>query len=66
MTTDFTLAAHGSICLLRPVTLEATAWVTENIPDDAQWFGGAVVVEPRFVGPLIDGIVNDGLTAEEA
>ena len=59
---DFVLTDHGSIAVLRPVTDEAREWVDENLPDDAQWFGRGVVIEPRYVGDIVEGILNDGLT----
>jgi hypothetical protein len=44
---DFFVETHGSIFLLRPVTPAAFAWVSEHIPEDAQFFGEAVCVEHR-------------------
>jgi hypothetical protein len=40
------------------------AWIAANIPDDAQSFGGAVVVEHRFIGDIAQGAANDGLEVE--
>ena len=38
--------------LFYPLTPRAEAWVAENIQSDAQWFGNALVVEPRYAwGP---------------
>jgi hypothetical protein len=58
---DVDLALHGSIDLLTPLTPEAQAWVKENIPDDAQWFGGALAVEPRYAPDIVQGMIDDGL-----
>lgn len=58
---DFQFANHGSVCLLRPVSDAAKMWAAENINDAAMEFGGAIVIEPRYVGPIIDGIASDGL-----
>lgn len=60
--TDFTLVNHGSISVLTPNTSAAREWVEDHIPDDAQWWCGGVVVEPRYVGSILDGIDVDGLT----
>jgi len=38
-----------------------SAWVAEHLPTDATWFGGAVVVEHRYIGPIIGGAIGDGL-----
>jgi hypothetical protein len=58
---DFLFTNHGSVCLLQPLSEAAGEWVDEHLPEDKQMFGSAVVVEPRYVGPIIDGIINDGL-----
>ena len=58
---DFSVENHGSIFLLRPITPSAFEWVREHIPDDAQYFGNAVVVEHRYIEDIVDGIQNDGL-----
>ena len=31
------------------------------LPDDAQWWGRAVVIEPRYVGDIAQGMANSGL-----
>ena len=59
---DFTITDSGSIMLLKPETDAARAWTDEHIGDEAQWFCRAVVVEPRYMQPIIDGIEGDGLT----
>ncbi len=62
MKRDVELSLHGSIDLLTPLTPEAQAWMKDNIPDDAQWFGGALAVEPRFAPDIVQGMIDDGLT----
>ena len=64
MNKDFSLTNHGSIVSLRPLTPAASNWVEYNLPEDRQEFGGAVIIEPRYISPIIDGIVDDGLTVE--
>lgn len=62
-TNDFEIADHGSIMTFKPLTDDAREWVETNlVGDDVQWFGGAVVVEPRYAGDIINGIAADGLT----
>jgi hypothetical protein len=62
---DFFDENHGSIFLLRPVTPSASDWISEHIPDDAQFFGNAVVVEHRYIWPILEGIQNDGLAVSQ-
>jgi hypothetical protein len=59
---DFHCEDNGSIILLRPPTDAASEWVDQHIPDDAQWFGGAVAVEPRYISDIVAGFTGDGLT----
>ena len=62
ITTDFNVVDEFTIFLLEPITPEAGHWVSEHIPDDAQHFGSAVVVEHRYIQDILDGITGDGLT----
>lgn len=63
---DFAVENHGTIFLLRPQTGAARAWTDEHLPDNDErtYFGNAIVVEHRYIGDIVDGIVNDGLTVE--
>jgi len=58
---DFTVENHGSIFLLRPHSDAAREWAKEHLPEDVQTFGHAYVVEHRYIGDIVAGIVNDGL-----
>jgi len=58
---DFEIQNEGTIYLLHPNTQAAQEWVEENLPADVQRFGGAVVVEHRYICDIIDGIRRDGL-----
>jgi hypothetical protein len=58
---DVVVTNHGSIATLALKTQAARDWVSENIPDDAPWFGGQLAVEPRFVDNVVDGMMGDGL-----
>lgn len=52
---------HGSIWLVRPLTLAASCWLTNHTEEDAQRFGGATVVEPCYVAALAAGMMDAGL-----
>lgn len=58
---DFYVENHGSLFLLRPISPAANTWVDEHIPADANYFGGAVVVEHRYIQDIVQGIKDDGL-----
>lgn len=59
---DFLFVDHGSIVIMHPRSDAARDWTEQHIPEDAQrWGRGGVVIEPRYVGDIIDGITNDGL-----
>jgi hypothetical protein len=58
---DLLVHGGGTVYLLRPVSPAGAAWVEQHIPDDATWFGGAVAVEHRFIGPIVEGATGDGL-----
>ena len=64
----FRIEDHGSLVLVRPLTLDVQAWLEENVADEgedmAQWFGGALVVEPRYVLPLVEGLIEEGFAAQ--
>jgi hypothetical protein len=64
MRVDFELSGGGTVYLLRPVSRAAHNWVENHLPDDATWFGGAVVVEHRYIGPIIGGAIGDGLLVQ--
>jgi hypothetical protein len=43
------------------VSQAARDWIAENVSDDAQWFGGALMVEHRYASDLAEGMAGDGL-----
>ena len=63
MTTHFDVELNdqGSIWLVTPMTPEAQDWISENVQVDAQFWGASLAVEHRFIGNLVDAIINDGL-----
>lgn len=62
---DFALQDEGSIVVLHPENDAARSWIDENLyadGDGPQWWGGGVVIEPRYVIPVVEGLVKDGFT----
>jgi hypothetical protein len=57
----FNIEDHGSIILVRPLTADVEAWLAEVT--DGMWFGGALVVEPRYVEALVAGLIEEGFVA---
>jgi hypothetical protein len=61
---QFELPNHGSLFLLRPLDSIAKAWMNEHLPVDSpetQFWGEAIVIEPKYLEPIIEGILADGL-----
>ena len=59
--TDFLIENHGSIFLLRPLTLAADSWIDQNLSEDRQTLGNAVAVEHRYIADIVRGAQADGL-----
>jgi hypothetical protein len=59
---DFVCENHGSLFLLIPRSAPAKIWIEENLPEDRLTFCDAVVIEPRYVWVILDGLQEDGLT----
>jgi hypothetical protein len=59
---DIRVENHFSLFLLWPLSERAEIWIQENVSEDRQRFGDALVVEPRHVSALTNGMVADGLT----
>jgi hypothetical protein len=65
--TDFTVTADGgpmtTVYLLTPLTEPAREWVSENlVVQPWQRLGPGIAIEHRFIGGVVEGIINDGLT----
>jgi hypothetical protein len=57
---DFHVVEHGTIYLLYPNTLRAKQWAKDNLKDHME-YGGASVVELRYIAGIIDDIQSDQL-----
>ncbi len=52
---------HDTVFLLHACSRKGERWIGQYIPDDATRWAGRIVVEHRFVGPIVGGVVRDGL-----
>ena len=62
---NFRVERHGSVCLVVPLDEPARDWLTENIGADNgyQPYFPTVVIEPRYLYDVLNGIRRDGLVA---
>ena len=60
MEADYEIQNHGSIFLFDPQNTAAEKHLHENVSDEALWFGGALVVEPRYAADLAAALKADG------
>lgn len=60
---DFHVVNHFTIWQFIMLTDRARAWAEEHIPEEA-FMGSAFVAEARYVSPIVEGILADGLTME--
>jgi predicted thioesterase len=62
---DFLVTGEGpftTVYLLYTLTNAAYEWVAEHLPEDATRLGNAIAVEHRYIGDIVDGARNDGLS----
>ncbi len=58
---DFRFQNHGNITLLTPLTEDAHRWVEEHISTERTEWAGGIVIEPRYVAPILEHIAADGM-----
>lgn len=64
---DVSVEDEGSVVVLRLRTRAAERWVREHVEAESwQWLGHDLVVDWRFVGALVQGLVEDGLRVARA
>jgi len=64
---DIRLGFHGSLAFITPLTDDAHVWVSEHLGhEESLYWCAALVVEPRYLDPIIAGMADEGLvfTAE--
>jgi hypothetical protein len=60
---DATVANHGTIYVLTPITRAAQIWVDSHIDKDAmRWGPKGIVVEHRYIDDILVGMNEEGLT----
>lgn len=58
---DFHVNNCGSIVILNATTVAGIEWAQGHLPEDALRWGNGYVIEPRYLGDILDGILEDGL-----
>ena len=58
---DVKVDRYGGLFLLYGLTSVAREWLTDNVHDDAIWWGDSLVVEGRYFVPLFDAMTDSGL-----
>jgi hypothetical protein len=66
ITHDFAVRDEGTLVLLWALTDDTEAWIEEHLPADRLTWGHATVIEHRYAGDVVDGLVEDGLTGRAA
>ena len=65
MAADVLIDNHGSVAMLTPMTANAHEWIEEHVRVEPwQRLGPSIACEPRCLGPLVEGMQQDGLVVE--
>lgn len=56
---DYVVENHGSISLLRPLTGVCEDWIEDHVGYEQTW-GNAIVVESRYLMPILIGLEAEG------
>jgi len=49
-----------TVYLLTPLNGTCRQWLMRNVSSDSSWYGKALVVEHRYIGPLVDTMRREG------
>lgn len=60
-TIDVEVTGSGTVYAMHPLTEAAHRWLEDNIGPDATWYGDALMVKSRYLDPIIEGMLDDGL-----
>jgi hypothetical protein len=63
MATDIVIENHGNIFLLCPTSRSGREWIEENFghQNEFQPYWPTVVVEPRYVADIVNGVQTNNL-----
>jgi hypothetical protein len=56
----FSIEDHGTIWLIQPHDIKVASWLRQNVDPEAQWFGTALAVEPRYVEAIATALIEEG------
>ncbi len=60
---DVSVSNQGTIVAIIANTPAAREWIDENVKAESwQWLGNTLGVEPRYAGPILEGMQAAGLT----
>jgi len=54
----------GSLALVEPRHNAAAKWLADHVGPESQWWGRSLVVEPRYLEPLLARLEEDGFRTE--
>ena len=55
----------STIYLLETITDKAEQWIKENVDSNHQTWRGCIVVEHRYIGPIVSAMQDAGLIIEK-
>ena len=59
---DIDLTLHDNVALITPLTDVAQTRVSEHLEhEESRWWGPALAVERRYLGPIVAGMADEGL-----
>lgn len=59
---DFEVENHGSVVVISPENDAAEEYLQSKAPEDATWWYGGLVCEPRYVQAILDDLIAEGFT----
>jgi len=62
---DFHLVPHGSIILLRPISIDAREWCMRNLPRDCPTFASAFAIETRYADTILLALEEENFSMKE-
>lgn len=64
---DAQVSTHGSLTMIRPLTLRANRWITRHCHVESwQWLGGALCIDYRSAAAIVRGMKRSRLKVDHA